>query len=57
MKKRNEIEESMKWDLTTIFKTKQDFENSFNEAQKLIKDFPKYKDTMLNSKNFMSMLV
>ena len=50
MKKRNEIEESMKWDLTTIFKTKQDFENSFNEAQKLIKDFPKYKDTMLNSK-------
>ena len=46
---RNKIEEKYKWDLTKIFKTKEEFNNFYNETKKEITNFSQYENTMDNS--------
>lgn len=43
-KTRAEIEEKYKWDLTTIFKSEEEFLNFYNEVQKLINEVDNYKN-------------
>ena len=57
-KLRNEIEEKYTWDLTPIFKTKDDFLKSFNEVKKEMDEFDKYKGNITKSaKNLYDFLV
>lgn len=48
-KTRDEIKEEFTWDLTTIFKDKEDFENTYNETKELIKDFIKYENHVMDN--------
>ncbi len=49
IKKRSEIEEKYKWDLTKIYKSEKEFISDVEETEKQIKAFSKYKDVMLKS--------
>ncbi|MBE6533145.1 MAG: oligoendopeptidase F [Ruminococcaceae bacterium] len=49
MKERKDIDQKYKWDLTKIYATEADFTADFDEAQALIKDFPKHEKTMCQS--------
>ena len=49
MKDRKDIEQKYKWDLTKIYATEADFQSDFDEAQALIKDFPKHEKEMCKS--------
>ncbi len=46
---RNEIEEQYKWDLTKIYKNKEEFDEEYNKLSKKIESFTKYEKIMLNS--------
>lgn len=48
-KTRDEIKEEYKWDLTTIFKDKDDFDNTYNETKLLIEDFIKYENHVMDN--------
>jgi len=48
-KKREEIEEKYKWDLTKIYKSEKDFLNDLKDILKEIETLPKYKETMTKS--------
>lgn len=50
-KTRSEISSEYKWDLTTIFKTEEDFMISLKETEKKIEDITKYKGHILDSAN------
>lgn len=49
IKKRSEVSNEYKWDLTSIYKDRDEFQKDFEKAQKKIEELPKYKDTMLKS--------
>lgn len=49
IKTREEIKDEYKWDLTTVFKDKNDFENFYNDTKKLIEDFVKYEGHVMDS--------
>ena len=49
MKERKDIDQKYKWDLTKIYATDADFQADFDEAQALIKDFPKHEKAMCES--------
>lgn len=49
IKTREEIKDEYKWDLTTVFKDKNDFENFYNDTKKLIEDFTKYEGHVMDS--------
>lgn len=50
-KKRNEVEEKYKWDLSPIFKSSNDWNKEFEALSSEIDDIIKYKDIFLNSSN------
>lgn len=50
-KKRNEVEEQYKWDLSPIFKSSNDWNKEFDVLSIEIDSILKYKDTFLNSSN------
>lgn len=50
-RKRNEIEEVFKWDLTPIFKCSEDWEREYSNISSEINDITKYRSTFLNSSN------
>lgn len=55
---REEINEKYKWDLTTIYKTIEEFNQDYDLAQELIKDYSKYENTMMNSaKNLLDSIL
>ena len=39
---RNQIDTKYKWDLTQIFRSTKDFEESYKKAEDLIENFKKY---------------
>ena len=50
---RNQIDTKYKWDLTQIFRSPKDFEESYKKAEDLIEDFKKYENIMKeNAKGF-----
>ena len=49
MKERKDIDPKYKWDLTKIYATDADFQAEFDEAQALVKEFPKHEKTMCQS--------
>lgn len=49
IKTRDEIEEEYKWDLTTVFKNKEEFESYFEETKKIIEDFLKYETHVMDN--------
>ena len=50
---RNKIDAKYKWDLTQIFKSNEEFEESYKNLEKRIKSFQKYENIMgENAKNF-----
>ena len=50
---RNQIDTKYKWDLTQIFRSTKDFEESYKKAEDLIEDFKKYENIMKeNAKGF-----
>ena len=49
MKERKDIDQKYKWDLTKIYATEADFQAELDEAQALVKDFPKHEKTMCQS--------
>ena len=51
IKTREEINEEYKWDLTTVFKNEEEFENYFDETKKLIEDFLKYENHVTDNSN------
>lgn len=46
---RNEIEEKYKWDLSSIYKTEEDFNKDYKEVKTRIQNFSKYENIMDNS--------
>lgn len=50
-RKRNEIEEVFKWDLTPIFKCSEDWKREYSNISSEINDITKYRSTFLNSSN------
>ena len=57
MKKRSEIEEKYKWDLTTIYKNEDDFKSDLAKAKKEIYKVTCYKDKFLkSSKDFLEFM-
>lgn len=54
---RNDIKESLTWDLTAIFKTEEDYENAVNVAEELSKEIEReFKNNLNNSDNINSCL-
>ena len=51
IKTRDEVKEEFKWDLTTVFKNEEEFEKFFNETKKLIEDFLKYENHVMDNSN------
>ena len=50
---RNKIDAKYKWDLTQIFKSNEEFEESYKNLEKRIESFQKYENLMgENAKNF-----
>lgn len=49
IKNRSDISNEFKWDLTAIYKNLEDLKKDEEKALSIIKELPKYKDTMLNS--------
>ena len=49
MKKRNEIPAELKWDLTHIFKSSEDWEKAYTECEKAIPSLTEIKGTLSNS--------
>ena len=50
---RNQIDTKYKWDLTQVFSSTKDFEESYKKAEDLIEDFKKYENIMKeNAKGF-----
>ena len=50
---RNQIDTKYKWDLTQVFRSTKDFEESYKKAEDLIEDFKKYENIMKeNAKGF-----
>ena len=49
MKDRKDIDQKYKWDLTKIYATEADFQADFDEAQALIKEFPRHEKEMCKS--------
>ena len=50
-KTREEINDKYKWDLTTIFKNKDEFEKFYNETKELIEEFIKYENHVMDNSN------
>ena len=48
-KTRNEIDEKYKWDLTTIYKTDEDFKKELQEVKKDLEKVTEYKGNIINS--------
>lgn len=48
-KKRNEIDNSSKWDLTPIFKTEEDWDKEFEALSKEVYNITKYKEVLVKS--------
>ena len=48
-KERKDIEARYKWDLSAIYPTETDFYADYAKAEKAIKSFGKYQETMCNS--------
>ena len=53
-KKRDEIEEKYKWDLSSIYKSDEEFENDYNVVKEEIKEISKYRDNILKSADNLS---
>ncbi len=51
IKLRSEIDDKYKWDLTTIYKNDESWEEDFKKAEELLKEIPNYKDSFLDSAN------
>ncbi len=51
IKKRNEIEDKYKWDLSKIYKSEKEYLNEIKNIEKRINKFNKYKSTMTKSAN------
>ncbi len=57
IKARDEIEEKDKWDLSKVFETKEDLEKCMEETKKLVDDFAKYQNHVMdNAKQFYKIL-
>jgi len=55
---REEINDEYKWDLTTIYKNIDEFNNDLNLTKELIKDYSKYENTMMSSaKNLLDSIL
>ena len=58
--KREEIEEKYKWDLSKMYKNKEEYEKEFNEIKNKLNDIEKYQGKFLNSSDefieFMNLL-
>lgn len=48
-KKRQEIDDKYKWDLTRIYKNQDDFESDFKKTEQLLEEIPNYKGIIMNS--------
>ena len=58
IKTREEIDKKDTWDLSVIFKDTKEFNNYYDETSKLIKDFVKYKDHVMDSaKSFYNVIL
>ena len=51
IKNRSEIPEELKWDLTTIYKTDEDFYKDIEKAKKIIDEMYSYKGKIFKTKN------
>lgn len=49
LKKRSEISDEYKWDLTPIYKSVLEFDKDYEKADKLIDNFKEFKNTFMNS--------
>jgi oligoendopeptidase F len=49
IKARDEIKEEYKWDLTTIFKDEKEFLSFYEETKKLIEEYPKYQNHVMDN--------
>ena len=57
LKKRNEIDESLKWDLTRLFKTEADYKNSLKNIEDISKKLEeKYKGKIKDENDVLSLL-
>ena len=57
IKQREEIEEEYKWNLKAIFESEKEFENLYAETKKMIEDFPKYQNHVMDdAKTFYEVL-
>ena len=56
MKKRNEIEEKYKWDLSGYYKTEQDFENDFKFVQNNYKHLSDFENKLNNKSDIFDCL-
>ena len=48
-KKREEVSDEFKWDLSTIYKTEEDLSLDYEKIRKKIEDIKKYEDNFLDS--------
>ena len=57
LKTRSEVKEEYKWDLSTIYKSIEEFEADYKKCEKLVKNFLEHNETMLNgSKELLAMI-
>ncbi|MDD6878746.1 MAG: oligoendopeptidase F [bacterium] len=57
LKKREEVNNNFKWDLTTIYNSINDFEDDYKKVKKYINDFPKHKNIFMeNGENLYNLL-
>lgn len=57
VKKRNDIDEKYKWDLTTIYKTEALFEQDYQKVNALLKEYKMYENNLMDSaENLLSCL-
>ena len=57
LKTRSEIKEEYKWDLSTIYKSVEEFNGDYEKCEKLVKTFLSHKETMLKgSKELLDMI-
>ncbi|MBD9216924.1 MAG: hypothetical protein EGQ23_08180 [Solobacterium sp.] len=55
---RDEIKEEDKWDVDTLYQTKEEFDKDYQQIQNMINELANYKDTFLKTKeNFKQMLL
>ena len=54
LKARKDVEQSLTWDLTAIFKTEEEFNLAVKEAQKLTEEVEKEYKGKLNSANVIN---